>query len=589
MNQKEDPPAPATNTDPDIARYLNVRSAAFPAFIGNDRLAFLTDVTGLPQLWQTRLPGPDQEPHWPDQLTFADDRVLGVWSPPEADRRSLIFTRDSGGNENGQLWHMDPDSGAERCLTRGFDEAMHIFGCWSADGRHYLFSANRRHPGLFDLYRGSLDGPAEMVWQNDRPGFIYHVAWSAGGHRAILSLMHSSFDCSLLEIDLPSGSARRLNPPDIVARYVKPFFISDGRLLLVTDLNRDFMYLAYLDLDSMAFQELVALDWDVHLTALSPDRRWLAYTVNKDGHTELRLRDLADGREQAADLRPAPGVVGMMDWHLTFSPNSRRLAFSYTAGIRTSDCYIWSLHPPAVSAVPLLVTRSSHAGLDPATFTRPSLIHYPTFDQDDHGQARQIPAWLYSGSLDPDRPRPVVVLVHGGPEAQFQPYFNPLVQYLSAQGYALLAPNVRGSTGYGKDATATWTTSKSAWTQSTIWPTLSTGCAGNRASTAGGSPSPVPVTAALWSWPPWPSILICGPPASTSSASATSSPSWKTPATIAAPIAKPSTAGWIATGSSCSAFHPSTMSTRWRPPSSSFTVQMIPVCPWVKPSSWSRH
>lgn len=447
MTQPNDEAAAYPDAQPDIARYLNVRSAFFPAFAGNDRLAFLTDITGLPQLWTARLPGRDQEPYWPDQLTFANDRVLGVWSSP-AGQNSLLFVRDFGGNENAQLWLVDPASGAERCLSVGFEQAMHNFGCWSADGSAFLFSANRRHPGLFDLYRQPLDGPAEMVWQNDQPGFIYHVTWLADATRAVVSLMRSSFDNDLLEIDLETHSARRLNRPEVMARYDQPCFMPDGRLLLLTDVDSDFMYLALLDLDSLEITRLTNVEKDFDLLALSPDGQKLACTINTDGATELHLRDLDSGREQVAALQPAPGVVGMMDWHMTFSPDSRRLAFSYTAATRASDCYVWQFDEPG--AVPVPVTRSSHAGLDPAAFATPQLIRYPTFDKDANGELRQIPAWFYSGPLDPHHPRPVVSLVHGGPESQFQPYFHPIIQYFAAQGYAVLAPNVRGSTGYGK-------------------------------------------------------------------------------------------------------------------------------------------
>jgi dipeptidyl aminopeptidase/acylaminoacyl peptidase len=440
---------PAASSDPrlNIARYLNVRSAYFPAFCGNDRLAFLTDITGVPQVWLAGLPGRDQEPRWPDQLTFADDRVLGVWASP-AGPNSLLFTRDFGGNEKAQLWLLDPDTGAERCLTAGHEEAMHGFGCWSGDGRSFLFSANRRHPGLFDLYRQPLDGPAELVWQNDDPGFLPYVAWSPDSRHAVVSLMRSSFDNDLLEIDLATGTARRLNPTEVQARYSHQLFTRDGRLLMLTDVDSDFMYLARLDLDSLALQRLTTVDRDFDLMALSPDGRKLACTLNIDGATELHLHDLETGRDDVATLQPTPGVVGMMDWQLTFSPDSQMLAFSYTAATRASDCYIWAVDDPA--AAPIAVTHSAHAGLDPAAFTSPRLIHYPTFDQGNDGRPRHIPAWLYSGPLDPDQPRPVVILVHGGPESQFQPYFHPFVQYFAAYGYAVLAPNVRGSTGYGK-------------------------------------------------------------------------------------------------------------------------------------------
>jgi dipeptidyl aminopeptidase/acylaminoacyl peptidase len=133
------------------------------------------------------------------------------------------------------------------------------------------------------------------------------------------------------------------------------------------------------------------------------------------------------------------GVVGMMDGELVFSPDSRQLAFSFTSSGRSSDVFVWNLEENAVSAA----TRSSHAGLPVESFVEPRLIRYSSFD------GLEIPAWLYEPKGQ-SGPIPVVVIVHGGPESQTRPSFNFLAQYLAHHGYAVLAPNVRGSTGYGK-------------------------------------------------------------------------------------------------------------------------------------------
>ncbi|MFN2285787.1 MAG: alpha/beta hydrolase family protein, partial [Anaerolineae bacterium] len=132
--------------------------------------------------------------------------------------------------------------------------------------------------------------------------------------------------------------------------------------------------------------------------------------------------------------------------HLAFSQDGNRLAFAFTNSTRAADIYIWDLMEDIVYPV----TRSSHGGLAMASFIAAELIHYPTFDTDASGAARQIPAWFYKPQEAPDKPMPAVVVVHGGPEGQFHPRFTFFVQYLVHNGYAVLAPNVRGSTGYGK-------------------------------------------------------------------------------------------------------------------------------------------
>lgn len=426
-----------------ISRYLNVRQAYFPSFASDGRrMAFLTDLTGVPQVWQVALTSEPRDTTWPDQLTFEADRVMGVWFSPAPGDGRLIYARDVGGNENAQIFLLSADGVEETPLTAGYENAMHIPGEWSADGSQILFAANRRHPGLFDLYLQSLDGEARLVWQQDKPGFLFSQVFSPDGQRAVVARMSSSFDHDLFEIDLAAGTGRQLNPADRKARYDDVCYAPDGRSLFVnTDLGSDLLRVARLDLETLTFETLVAPDWDTEFLTRSPNGRYLAYTVNVDGASKLHLLDLTTGTARTAPgLGLSPGVVAMMDWRLTFSLDSTRLAFSFTSAVRTSDIFVWHLASDRVRAV----TRSSHGGLPLESFVSPELVHYPTFD------GRLIPAWFYKPVGDAGEPVPTAVFVHGGPESQFKPYFHFFIQYFVHNGYAVLAPNVRGSTGYGK-------------------------------------------------------------------------------------------------------------------------------------------
>jgi len=426
-----------------ISRYLNVRQAFFPSFASNGQwMAFLTNITGVPQVWRVTLRPKQDGPAWPDQLTFEADRVMGVWCSPAPGDDRLIYARDVGGNEKAQLFLLSPDDAMETSLTAGHEDAMHLFGEWSSDGRQILFAANRRNPGLFDLYLQPLDGEARLVWEHDQPGYLINLTFSPDGQRAAATRMSSSFHHDLLEIDLTTGSARKITPSEEIARYDNVFYAPDGRSLLVnTDLGDDFLHIARLDLETLALETVLAPDWDVESMTPSPDGRYLAYTVNVDGAHELCVLDLNSGATRnAPGLDVTPGVVGMMDGRLAFASDSKRLAFSFTSATRTVDVFVWDLETDQVQPV----TRSSHGGLPRDAFISPRLIRYPTFDE------RLIPAWFYEPVAEGDEPAPTVVMVHGGPEAQYTPYFHFLIQYLLHSGYAVLAPNVRGSTGYGK-------------------------------------------------------------------------------------------------------------------------------------------
>ncbi|MBN2469657.1 MAG: S9 family peptidase [Anaerolineae bacterium] len=426
-----------------IARYLSARIAYMPTFTPDGRqLAFITDITGMPQVWAVDVPDGPDDPRWPDQLTYAPDRVLGApkFSPAPGDGR-LVYGRDAGGNENIQLFLVQPD-GTEIALTEDHTDAMHLFHDWDADGTQILYAANRRDRGLFDLYIQTPGEPARMVWQNDAPGYLFTGCFSPDGQRAAIVHIMSSFHSHVVEVELATGQARRLTPDDRQARYGAIAYAPDGRSLFVTtDYGADFLYIARLNCAAGTLTPLVQREWDIEALAASPDGAQLAYAVNVDGASELGLLDVASGETRAAP--PIPDGPGML-MDLTFSPDGERLAFTFTSATRTYDIFVWDL--PGDRVYP--VTRSSHGGIPQAAFHMPELVRYPTFDTTEDGQPRLIPAWFFRPA-ETSGPAPVIVYVHGGPEGQSRPSFMGLLQYFLHNGYAVLVPNVRGSVGYG--------------------------------------------------------------------------------------------------------------------------------------------
>ncbi|HOT92752.1 MAG TPA: S9 family peptidase [Anaerolineae bacterium] len=485
-----------------IARYLNVRQAYAPTISGDgQRLAFLTDITGAPQVWQVPLTGEPGTILWPEQLTFETDRVMLAQFSPVEDGR-LLYTRDTGGNEKQQLFLLSEDGSADVNLTQGFENVTHSFGRWAKDGNAIYFAANRRHPALFDFYRQPLDGEAILVWQNDAPGFLSHVDISPDGRRAIVVRASGSFNHTLLEIDLTNGTARQWLASEEPVRFTAAHYSKDGHsLYLITDLNADFLYIARLDLDTGELERLIAPEWDCDALALSPDGHSLAYTVNVEGAHHIHLYDLATGATRAA-----PGIADLAGVvrgdQLIFSPDGNRIAFAFTTATRTADIYVWDLTKDIVYPV----TRSSHGGLPMESFVAPELIRYPTFDTLTDGTPRTIPAWFFKPPNPTGEPVPAVVVVHGGPEGQFQPVFTFFIQYLVQNGYAVLAPNVRGSTGYGKayshlDDVDKRMDSVADLAYAAHWLREQPGIDGNRLVVYGGSYGGFMVLAALTAYP----------------------------------------------------------------------------------------
>ncbi len=461
-----------------IDRYLNIRSANAPALSQTgDRVAFLTNITGTAQVWMVNASG-----GWPDQLTFYTDRVDFLQLSP--DGTGFIFGKAKGGDENAQLYWLSADGSQIRALTDA-PKIRHNFGSWSHDGKKISYSSNKRNPDYFDVYIMDVATAREqLVYQQD--GSNSPAAWSFDDRQLVISRggEELSLDNDLYLVDIATKQATHLTPHEGSAEFGSIHFTRDGRsMLFTTNDKREFQSLARMDLQTRRVEILDDTPWDVGSTKMSDDGRMFAYTINRDGFSELYLREVkADGTlgpKGSAIALPGKGITSGLD----FSGDNRKLAFSFNGARFNTDIWLYNVESRALAQV----THSSRAGIPQSSFVEPELIHYKSFD------GREIPAWYYrpqatttatasagassvqvttrngattpvTGTLNVSGGQmtlsanaggglPVIVSVHGGPEGQSRPDFNTINQYFLSRGYAILAPNVRGSTGYGKTFT----------------------------------------------------------------------------------------------------------------------------------------
>jgi dipeptidyl aminopeptidase/acylaminoacyl peptidase len=423
-----------------IERFLNIRACSAPSFSPDGRrVSFLTNVTGVSQLWQVGADG-----GWPVQLTFTAENIRAAHYNPR--KHELIYSMDTGGNERTQLHLLrgdglaSPDGGgwSSTDLTRQ-PRAVHAFGGYSHDGQRFAFSANRDDPARFDVYVQALDGAARRLHKG--PGGYYSAeGWSPDDRSLLVFRMESSFNQDVYLLDAAGGDARHLTPHKGEAQYRSPRWSADGKSVycLSTAGGRDRIALARIETATGRLTYVETPEHEVDGLAVSPGGRWLAWTVNDDGRSRLMLRDLREDRTRGPAELPL-GVVSQ----LTFAPDDGKLAFVFEGPRHNPDVWLWDLSRS--EARPRQLTHASRAGLPFDRFVEPELIHYSTFD------GRSIPAWYYppAGGAAGDRPPPVIVYPHGGPESQTRPAFNPLFHFFTQHGYAVLAPNVRGSSGYG--------------------------------------------------------------------------------------------------------------------------------------------
>ncbi len=404
-------------------RYLKIRSAYGASWSPDGRrLSFLTDITGVAQVWEVSADG-----GWPEQRTFHEERVMGAEYSSTAER--ILYSMDAGGNERAGLFLLDSARGEVQDLTNN-PQAIHYSGGLSPDGARVAYTATRRNGTDFDLYvQGIPDGEPSLMWQVE--GYHTVAAWSPDGAFLIVSRQHSNLNNDLYRFDIAAGEVTLLTPHEGDARFQSVNVNSDGTLYVATDRDGDFLRLARLDGATLELEYLTLDDRDVESVRLSKNGRYLAASRNVDGYSDFMLFN-GRGRRMPTPQMPRGIISG-----LEFSPDHKKLAFTLTAPERNPD--VWILDLP--EGEPRRVTRSSTAGIPPQTFRRPSLIRYPSFD------GREIPAILHEPEAEN---APVIINVHGGPESQARPGFAPVTQYLVNRGYAVFAPNVRGSTGYGK-------------------------------------------------------------------------------------------------------------------------------------------
>lgn len=408
-------------------RYLNSQTAQMPDFSPDgSRICFVADITGLPQLWQVPVDG-----GWPEQRTFAADRVMGGHYAHHTP--AIVFSTDSGGNERAQLFTLRDGDVSDLAVDPA---VMHIFGTISWDDQRVAFSDNRRHPAYFDVYTANLDGSDERrVYEQDGSNVVSD--WSRDGRSLLIVRQTGSLDSELFLLDLDSGEATHLTPHEGIAVYSSAQFTPDGAAIyLRTDEGSEFMRLARMDLETHKLEFLTPDDCDVSAAGLSPDGGSSALIRNEQGYGALSIRSLETGEE-----RTVPGLPRGIAVQPVWSPDGSRLAFTFTDYASTPNIWVWDLGTDRVTQV----TQVAQGGIPRDSFIAPELVAFPSFD------SLEVPAFLY---MPPDAERPpIVVHVHGGPESQAVPAYNPVVQYLVNRGYAVLTPNVRGSTGYGRTYT----------------------------------------------------------------------------------------------------------------------------------------
>jgi dipeptidyl aminopeptidase/acylaminoacyl peptidase len=413
-----------------LNQYQNTRGAAFQGWLDEGSLLISTRFGDTSQIHRVSRPLGTRE-----QLTFYREPVPGAAVRPGAGGAGFVFSKDSGGDEFFQLHFFDLASRQARRLTDG--KSRNEGALWSQDGRHLAYSSTLRNGTDTDIWVRGLEGEAKLVVQDG--GAWNALDFSADGGRLLVMRYLSIEDARPGEVDLATGKLTMFPIDGGKAAFGGFEYARNGMgVYFVSDENAEFLQLRHHD-PATGTSTVITQDipWDVSSFAQSRDGRWLAFITNEDGISTLRVLGTADHRPLTLPALPV-GVVGGLE----FSPEGGQLALSINTATSPSDVYVIDLAAARLTRW----TQSEVGGLDTAAFVAPTLVRFESFD------GLSIPAFYYRpAGVKADEKVPVLINIHGGPESQAHPTFNPSIQYLLRElKVAVLVPNVRGSSGYGK-------------------------------------------------------------------------------------------------------------------------------------------
>jgi dipeptidyl aminopeptidase/acylaminoacyl peptidase len=422
------PAVPATLAER-TNQFQQTRGAGLQGWSADGSILITTRFAEAAQVHRVAFPGGART-----QQTFYPDPVQSAL--PAKKGSGFLFGKDVGGSEFYQLYWFDPAVGRARLLTDG--TSRNTDPKWSNKGDRFAYSTTRRNGRDFDIHVMALtDETSHAVLE--REGSWSVLDWSPDDKRLLvqkyISINESELWIVPVNPDKGAQSMRFRATKDRIA-FSDARFSRDGKgIWYVSDEGSDFRRLRYENLDGTGTRMLSKdTPWDVDDFALSDGGTYVAWVANVDGFSELHVNNLETGKAMPLPAMPKGRIGG-----IAFDRTGKRLGFSFNGARSAGDVYSIEVSARHLTRW----TASETGGLDASKFIEPELVHFKSFDE------RAIPAFYYR-SPKPG-PRPVLIQIHGGPEAQALPSFNPLFEFYAREmGIAVLYPNVRGSDGYGK-------------------------------------------------------------------------------------------------------------------------------------------
>lgn len=408
-----------------INDFLEIKSSHSPTInFDGSLVVFLSNNSGTAQLYLY-----DKGNNKVLQLTdYADFIESATFSPID---NTLIFSKASGGNEKSQLFLLDIETKKISPLTSQ-SQVKYTFGGFSSDGRRIVYSSNERSESDFDIFVMDLKTQkSELIYAEG--GYCVPKGFSSRDSYIVISKFDSNVNNDLYLVDLTTKKVAQITNHEEETVYDTPQWIEDkSGFYVITNLNTDFLGVSFYDLKLKQFEYKITPNWDVDEFVLSKDSTKLGYIVNEDGYNRLYLVSTKD----FTSILAAPFTNGLFT-SISFDQNADHLVFEFLSATKPRGVYLWDLDKNVTALI-----SNTICPIPEDVFVEPELIKCKSFD------GLEIASFYYAPK-DIQNP-PAIVSIHGGPESQYQPVFSGLTQFLIYSGYAVITPNVRGSSGYGK-------------------------------------------------------------------------------------------------------------------------------------------
>jgi len=415
-----------------VAMMAKIGACWSPSFSPDgETVAFISNMNGIPQIWTI-----PREGGWPTLITSLDDPIGSVaWSP---NGKWLSFSMAPGGGMNQQIYIIRPDGSEIRLLTDGGNETNRL-GNWTSDGRKLMMSSNRRLSTAMDAYLVDMENmKLELISTSKGIGSFSDI--TTDGKYAILNRLESRGSNDLFLIETQTGQEKIVTDHKGPGTFFGQFSSSEREIYVGFNKNRNLVAFGKIKITEKGKPgpiEILVEKSDAELESfkLNNDATLAALIWNVSGRNELTFFDLQKNQVINNTISLPSEIVRGID----FSKNGKWLAVELSGATTPRD--IWILNTETYQFRQL--TYSPHAGVDLKTLIAPRLVHFSAHD------GLKLTGWLYHPQSSYE-PGPIVLSFHGGPEGQERPRFRSDYQALLAQGISILAPNVRGSSGFGK-------------------------------------------------------------------------------------------------------------------------------------------